>query len=388
MARKDIRSAVRSASRNDAPSPSQSRFARAEATLAVRPTGYIETPDAPSHEVAASIVDQVSSPLAAVVEPRLDAQLTPPALPPALHEEARVSAQLVAKLTSRLGTPRHEVWPLDLIDDNPYNARTIYLPEKIAELSQSMQADGQFVPGIAVARGDRRTLIGGHYRKRAARHGGIAGLSIMVYDNVSDKDLYLISYKENNEHNPQSALDNAHAWRRLLDEQVYSSEVEIAEAIGQSKSNVNKTLAILKLDQEALEIIEQKPLAFALGTLYELTLLQKVGGPSATISMAQRILDESLGRKDVEQERMRLEERAAAGPVRRRKNETSRPYRLWSHGTAIGQIREWDTGKVTVEVEFGDKADERIQFINELRARFQGADKPPVDGDTTPASGE
>ena len=290
------------------------RFARAKEVLAQRPTGHTPPP----------------APMPGVGEGAVAAL---PTLP------------IVSAVSSRLGTPSYMEVPLDLIDDNPYNARQIYQPEKVAEL--------------AVKRDDRYILIAAHYRKKAAKQAGLHSLKLMVYENVSDQDLYLLSYKENAEHNAQTPLDNAYAWKRVLDQGVYQSEVELAEAIGMSKANVNKTLSIMKLDSIVLDVVAQHPEAYGLSLLYELHLLQQVAGSVLAADMALRVVEQGIGRKEVAAARERIE--ATGTPSgRRRRNETSRLYRLQN-----GQVREWDSGRVLVDMKFDNEESKRA-FMEEV----------------------
>src|SRR3546814_18492843 len=71
----------------------------------------------------------------------------------------------------------------------------------------------------------------------------------MVYEKLSPQQLYMMSYKENDDQNPQTPIDNALVWRKLLEQKVFATEIAIAESVGMSNSNVTKTLAILNLDR-------------------------------------------------------------------------------------------------------------------------------------------
>ncbi len=149
--------------------------------------------------------------------------------------------------------------PLALIDANPYNARRIYRPTRVSELAASIGAHGQEVPGIASPRGGRYVLAAGHYRLRALRLLGAPTMALMLHERLSDRELYALSYRENAEREGHSALDDALAWRELLDGGVYASETEIAEATGLSLPSVNKTLAALRLSAPVLDVVKRGP---------------------------------------------------------------------------------------------------------------------------------
>jgi len=329
-----------------------SRFARARETLKERPTGYVGA-QATTSEKTTEREPLVGVPAETSLGVQHIGSMAPNSLILAIGQAA-----------SRLGVPTYQEVPIDSVLDNPYNARYFYKPEKVADLARSMAADGQLIPGLAVKRGDQYILIAGHYRKKGAKQAAMPTLKLMVYENITDQDLYLLSYKENAEHNEQTVLDNAFAWRRVLDERLYQSEVELAEAIGMSKSNVNKTLSIMKLDALVLDVIAQNPELYALSVLYEVYLLQQAGGAVMAADMANRVVEQGIGRKEISMMRERVV--ATGTPVgRRRRNETSRLYRLFN-----GEVRDWDSGRVVIDVKI-ENEEEKQAFLEEMRSRFK-----------------
>lgn len=266
---------------------------------------------------------------------------------------------------ARGGDPYFEETDIDLIDENPYNARRLYRPERVHELAGEIRADGQLVPGLATIRNGRRVLAGGHYRFRALKAAGKSRMKLMIHPDLTDQQLYQISYKENAEREQQSPLDNALAWKSLMDEGIYPSESAISEATGMSLPNVNKTLAILKLSDGILEIVKERPEPFALSTLYQLTLLERVAGSVVAAAMAAKVKEEVAVCRDVEDARARYENK----PPRKTK-ETSRQHKLHSaDGTPLGVLKDWDSGKVTFEVTLLDPA-KRQALVDELKAKF------------------
>jgi ParB family chromosome partitioning protein len=259
---------------------------------------------------------------------------------------------------------RLEVVPLELIDQNPFNARKIYSAERVKELAASIGVNGQDIPGVATRRNGRFVLAAGHYRLRALKLLAVKTMNLMVIDGLTDKELYTHSYRENAERAAQTSLDNALSWRELLDQGVYKSETEIADATGQSQPNVNKTLAALRLSPPVLELIKEDPKEFALTTLYELALYEAVAGQSSTLTIAKLVLQGDAGRKEIQEARQKL-----ASPQQRKRKETSRQYKIQREGQLIGSLKEWDSGKVTFEVSLSDAKD-RANLIAELRQRF------------------
>lgn len=254
--------------------------------------------------------------------------------------------------------------PLDQIDPNPFNARKIYKPERVKELSASIAAHGQEIPGIATRRAGRYVLAAGHYRLKALQVVGARTMALMVHEGLDDKDLYAYSYRENAEREAQTTLDNALSWRELLTQKVYENETAIAEATGQSLANVNKTMRALSLSGTTLDEVKEDPSAFAMSILYELALYEEKAGAAKGLEMAKLIRAGEVGRKDIQEARANIE-----SPKERKPKETSRQYRIQREGRLIGQLKDWDSGKVTLEVLLDDPR-ERSGLVEELRARF------------------
>lgn len=260
--------------------------------------------------------------------------------------------------------PHLERVALDLIDPNPFNARHVYRTERVSELAASMAANGQEVPGIATVRNGRYVLAAGHYRLRGLKVLNAPTMDVMVHTGLTDRQLYALSYRENAEREAQSVLDNALAWHDLLKEGVYASETEIAEATGYTQPNVNKVLATLRLSDRTLDVVKENPTKFALTVLYELVLYEKVAGTDKAIAMARGVLEGDVGRKEINEARTRIE-----SPSQRKAKEISRQHKITSDGEEIGVIKDWDNGRVQLDIRIEDQA-AREQLVNELRKRF------------------
>ncbi|SDD56794.1 chromosome partitioning protein, ParB family [Cupriavidus sp. YR651] len=322
--------------------PPADRFARAQALVERQPNGFAEKqPDVPREPSSGQASQEI------------------------LAEPAQIHLVTSAPTTRESDEPYYEETDISLIDENPFNARRLYRPERVHELAESIRADGQLVPGIATVRDGRRVLAGGHYRYRALKVAGKTRMKLLVHPDLSDQQLYQLSYKENAEREQQSPLDNALAWRSLIDQGTYSSESAIAEVTGMSLPNVNKTLAILKLTEGVLDIVKERPEPFALSTLYQLTLLERAAGFQVATAMAVKIRDEVAVCRDVEEARARYENKPA-----RKQKETSRQHRLLgADGQPLGVLKDWDSGKVTFEVTLLDPV-RRQALVDELKARF------------------
>ncbi len=257
--------------------------------------------------------------------------------------------------------------PLDKVHENPLNARHIYNPDVVKELAASIATRGQMVPASAIAHPTipgEFLLIDGHYRKKALTAAGHSTMDLVIRLHEGDIELYRMSWLLNEERNAQSALDNAFSWRKLIDKGLVQNEGQIAELLGVSLSTVNKTLALLGLPSAALDKMRERPEKFGVFAGYELTFAAKKLSEPELLSLVERIVVEDLSSRQVGAIRTKLE----AGDKRKRK-ETSRQYKIQNFGQQIGSLKEWDSGKVSLEVIVVDPK-ERATLVAELRTRF------------------
>lgn len=257
--------------------------------------------------------------------------------------------------------------PLDKVHENPLNARHIYNPDVVKELAASIATRGQMVPASAIAHPTipgEFLLIDGHYRKKALTAAGHPTMDLVIRLHEGDIELYRMSWLLNEERNAQSALDNAFSWRKLIDKGLVQNEGQIAELLGVSLSTVNKTLALLGLPSAALDKMRERPEKFGVFAGYELTFAAKKLSEPELLSLVERIVVEDLSSRQVGAIRTKLE----AGDKRKRK-ETSRQYKIQNFGQQIGSLKEWDSGKVSLEVIVVDPK-ERATLVAELRTRF------------------
>lgn len=261
--------------------------------------------------------------------------------------------------------------PLALVHDNPLNARHIYDPETVKALAASIATRGQLVPAPAARHPSLEghvVLIDGHYRKRALLAAGKTEIECVLQNVASELDMYRMSYLINEERNAQSPLDNALAWQKLLIEKKIPDGAGIAELTGLSASAVAKTMAFLKLPEGALAKLREVPAKFGVAVGYEIYQISKLIPEKDLLELMQRTVDEDLSSRALESLRAKIED---AKP--RKKKEVSRQYRIKAGKAQIGFIKEWDSGRVALDINLVDPK-EREALVEELKRRFQIGD--------------
>lgn len=258
--------------------------------------------------------------------------------------------------------------PLEKVHDNDYNARTSYDPEIVKQRASEIAADGQKTPALAVAHPSlpgEFMLVEGHYRKRALLLLKRPTIKLILRpDWTTPQQRFVQSWKANEERLANSPIDNAIQWARVIEEGIVRSQDELAELLGASASIVSKTLAISKLQALALERARKSPDVFTMSMLYEITALSKALPELDVPKLMDTIEAEGWSRRDLEQYKARH-----TNPVNRKPKETSRQHKILQEGAQVGVIKDWDNGRVLLDVKVPDQA-AREQLVNELRKRF------------------
>lgn len=275
-----------------------------------------------------------------------------------------------AETESSLSGGKDEVVSINLenLQDNPFNARQIYQHEMVKERAASIVKNGQLTAATVATDPDRPGfyfLIDGHYRKRALKFIGRDKMDCVIRTVATKTDLYRLSFVLNEERSGQTALDNALAWKKMLNQGTVRIEDDICELTSMSKANVNKTLALAKLPLRIIDRMGEAPEKFGVALGYETVQFFKQGGEEATLELITRILKEDMSSRDVERLRKSLEEKPLRKP-----RETSRQYKLQRDGQDVGHIKDWDSGKITIEIN-GLEAEERSELVAQLASRFK-----------------
>ncbi len=261
---------------------------------------------------------------------------------------------------------------LDKLQDNPFNARQIYSIELVKERAASVAKNGQLTAATVATDPSKPGfyfLIDGHYRKRALKLLERDTMNCVVRTVRTQVDLYRLSFVLNEERSGQTALDNALAWKMMLDQGTIQKEEDICELTSMSWPNVNKTLSLSKLPPSVIERISQAPTKFGIALGYEVVQFYNSTGEDATLHLIDKILEEDLSSRAVEKYRKQL-----GKIINRKPREISRQYKIKRNGQDVGFIKDWDSGKLTIEIN-GLDASERSALVNEIKNRFKIIDE-------------
>lgn len=145
--------------------------------------------------------------------------------------------------------------PIDQIDANPLQPRTVFQPDRLRELAQSIEANGIIQPLIVRRKDDRYELVAGERRWRAARMAGLTEVPVVV-QNTANERLLEVSLIENLQREDLNPIEVAQAYDRLQHEHGLTHE-EIARRTGKDRSSVTNTIRLLRLPQDVQLLVAE-----------------------------------------------------------------------------------------------------------------------------------
>ena len=141
------------------------------------------------------------------------------------------------------------------IEPNPHQPRTAFDPEAVDELAQSIRQKGIIQPVVVRRFGTGYQLIAGERRLRAARQADLQSVPALILNIGTDEEMMEISLIENIQREDLNPIEEARAYRTLMEECVLTQE-EVARKVGKDRSTVANTLRLLNLSSQVREALQ------------------------------------------------------------------------------------------------------------------------------------
>jgi ParB family chromosome partitioning protein len=135
--------------------------------------------------------------------------------------------------------------PIEAIEPNPMQPRTVFHPDRLQELANSIRANGVIQPLIVRRAGSRFQIVAGERRWRAAQLAALTEVPVVIQD-VAEPQLLELALIENIQREDLGPLEIAHAFDRLHTELGLSQE-QIARRTGKDRASIANYLRLLKL---------------------------------------------------------------------------------------------------------------------------------------------
>ena len=145
------------------------------------------------------------------------------------------------------------------LSTNPYQPRIEMDSLQLEELALSIEREGLLQPILISPNKDSGgyVILAGHRRVEAHKLLHKDTIKAVVHNKVSHEQLAIFPIVENLQRDDMDPIENAIAFRRLLDENIFSNQIELAKKISVSKSWISRILSILKLPNSLLSVIRK-----------------------------------------------------------------------------------------------------------------------------------
>jgi len=140
---------------------------------------------------------------------------------------------------------------------NRFQPRKEFNDDEHWSLVASIRKNGILQPVVVRPLEEGYEIIAGERRWRAAKEAGLTEIPILIR-NAEDVEVAELSLIENIQRSALNALEEAEAYRTLMDFFGLSQE-EISSRVGKDRSTIANTLRLLKLDEKIkTELIEKR----------------------------------------------------------------------------------------------------------------------------------
>jgi ParB family chromosome partitioning protein len=251
---------------------------------------------------------------------------------------------------------------IDDIDPNPDQPRTQFDDAELRQLADSIRLHGILQPLVVVREGDGYRLIAGERRLRAARLAGLEQVPVVFRESPQGEESLSLSLVENIQRHDLNALEEAEAYRRLL-EAMGGTQEAVARQVGKTRAHVANTMRLLSLTEAVQGALLSG--AISAGHARALASLE----PRDQEDALRRVLREEMNVRQAED--LARERAAAAGQARVRRpraGATDDPElraledRLRAAlGTQVRLTRKGKGGRLVIEF----YSDEELQAIFE-----------------------
>jgi ParB family chromosome partitioning protein len=182
---------------------------------------------------------------------------------------------------------------IDLIEPSPAQPRTHFDEGRLEELAQSIRSNGIIQPILVRRRGGRYQLIAGERRWRAAQRASLQRVPAVVRE-IPDDKLLELALIENIQRQELNAIEEAHAYKRLIESLGLTQEV-VAQRVGRDRSFITNYLRLLRLPEDIQHLVEEEKL-----TMGHARALLGVDDQDIQRKVARNVIEQSLSVRETE----------------------------------------------------------------------------------------
>ena len=213
---------------------------------------------------------------------------------PKTAPKPEVKEKIVEKVVEKVvEKPVEQKIKLSLIEPNREQPRKKFDEEALQELSDSIKQYGIIQPLVVKKNADYYEIIAGERRWRAAKMAGLKEVPVIIKE-YTDQEIVEISLIENIQRENLNPIEEAIAYKRLLDE-FHLKQEEVAKRVAKSRTTVTNSLRLLKLDERVQQMVINEEL-----TSGHVRALLSIEDKNAQCEVAKKVFDEKLSVRDTE----------------------------------------------------------------------------------------
>jgi ParB family chromosome partitioning protein len=185
---------------------------------------------------------------------------------------------------------------IDLLAPSDQQPRLLLDDERLAELADSIKANGVIQPILVRRVGSSYRIIAGERRWRASQRAGLLKVPVVIRDvpEGAEQQLLELALVENLQREDLNPVDEALAYQRLADDFSLTQE-QIAAAVGKDRTSVANYLRLLRLPEEV-----RGDLASGALSMGHARALLALPGPPSQRQAARDVISKSLSVRDTE----------------------------------------------------------------------------------------
>lgn len=179
------------------------------------------------------------------------------------------------------------------VEPNLNQPRRHFDEDALMELSESIKQYGVLQPLLVSDKKDYFEIIAGERRWRAAKMAGLKEVPVVVKE-FTDQEIVEISLIENIQREDLNAVEEAMAYKRLMDE-FHLKQDEIADRVGKSRTAVTNSMRLLKLSAKVQQMLIDEMI-----TAGHARAILAISDMEKQESLAMRVFDEKLSVRETE----------------------------------------------------------------------------------------
>ncbi len=185
-------------------------------------------------------------------------------IPPPAAPQATAAPEVELNSAGKERIPGITLADVDQITVNQFQPRRDFDESALAELSESIRANGVIQPLITRRSGDGKLLlIAGERRLRAAKLAGLKQVPVVIRKS-SDKEALELALIENIQREDLNCVDVALSYFQLSEDFQLTQE-EISKRVGKDRVSVANHLRLLKLPESFIQDLRSGRLSFGHG---------------------------------------------------------------------------------------------------------------------------